>query len=196
MSWRALLPIAVFIALTVLLYGALSRNPRELNSALIDKPAPSFDLPALYEGGPGLSSDDLQAGRPAIVNVFASWCTPCRAEHPQLMTLSDRLDLPVYGINYKDTQAAGQRFLDDLGNPYDAVGVDADGRLGIDLGVYGVPETYVVDGQGVIRFKHAGPLTPRLIETELMPALEAAGRVAGPRGEVPGGGQSDGQGGN
>ncbi|MBB4212332.1 cytochrome c biogenesis protein CcmG/thiol:disulfide interchange protein DsbE [Rhodothalassium salexigens DSM 2132] len=196
MSWRALLPIAVFIALTVLLYGALSRNPRELNSALIDKPAPTFDLPALYEGGPGLSSDDLRAGRPAIVNVFASWCTPCRAEHPQLMTLSDRLDLPVYGINYKDTQAAGQRFLDDLGNPYDAVGVDADGRLGIDLGVYGVPETYVVDGQGVIRFKHAGPLTPRLIETELMPALEAAGRVAGPQGEAPAGGQGDGQGGN
>ena len=178
MSWRYLLPILAFAALAGFLAKGLFLNPREIPSALIDKPVPTFDLPALHPGGEGLSSETLKQGQPAIVNIFASWCTPCRAEHPQLMALSNRLEVPIYGINYKDKKAAGRRFLNQLGDPYDAIGVDADGRLGIDLGVYGVPETYVVDGRGIIRFKHVGPMTPDHVERKLLPAVAEAWKTS------------------
>jgi cytochrome c biogenesis protein CcmG/thiol:disulfide interchange protein DsbE len=175
------LPLAIFLALAMVFLARLLQggDPSVIPSALVGKPVPEFELPPLAgltrDGAPvpGLSDEDLAQGEVNVVNVWASWCGPCRLEHPLLMELAER-GHRVVGINYKDEAENGRRFLGSLGNPYEAVGVDDDGRSAIDWGVYGVPETFVVDGEGVIRFKHVGPLTQEVVEGRLMPAIEAA----------------------
>lgn len=158
--------------------GDGSFNPRGVPSALIGKTAPEFSLPAV-EGVdlPPLASSDLLAfDRPIVVNFWASWCVPCIVEHPQLMTLH-RQGVPVLGINYKDRPADARGFLANRGNPYTRLGADVPGRAAIDWGVYGVPETYVLDRQGVIRWRWAGPVTPEVLTESVVPLLRSLGRA-------------------
>lgn len=173
----AVVPVAIFAALAALLYLALFwGDPSEIPTALRDKPVPEFTLPPVdgLQSIPGFASDDLRTGVPTIVNVWASWCAPCRVEHPFLMQLATRDDVRLVGINYKDAPENARRFLGTLGNPFQAVGADRTGRTAIDWGVYGVPETFIVDGEGLIRFKHVGPIEPGDIENVILPALENA----------------------
>jgi cytochrome c biogenesis protein CcmG/thiol:disulfide interchange protein DsbE len=165
-----LLPVVLFIAIGVGLAVGLTRDPSTLPSALIDRPVPEFSLPPL-EGGDdgGLSSADLK-GEVALVNVFASWCVPCRVEHPVLMALAER-GVPVFGINYKDAPDDAADWLAELGNPYRRIGSDRNGRVGIEWGVYGVPETFVIDAEGRIRHRFVGPLQPRDVDQVLAPML-------------------------
>lgn len=173
----ALVPTAVFLLIALFWFG-LGGDPSKVPSALIDKPVPETTLPPLQGVGvPGLEPADFATGKPLLVNVFASWCAPCRTEHPMLMALAEE-GVPIYGINYKDAPADGLRFLETLGNPYERVGADTSGRAGIEWGVYGVPETFVVSGDGHILHRHTGPLTEEAIEDELRPLI-TAGR-AGP----------------
>ncbi|MDP1730194.1 MAG: DsbE family thiol:disulfide interchange protein [Devosia sp.] len=167
-------PLVALVALIVVFALSIDRDPSLIRSVLIDKPAPDFTLPPV-EGldVPGFDTAALK-GRVTVVNVFASWCVPCRDEHPVLTALKARTGVTLYGINQKDAPENARAFLDELGNPYDAVGADATGRVSIDWGVYGVPETFVVDADGVITFKHVGPLSPRSLEEELLPAIELA----------------------
>lgn len=165
-----LLPVLLFVALagyfgTALLSG---RDPQTLPSALIDKPAPAFTLAGIG-GGKGLSLAAL-AGHVAVVNFYASWCVPCRIEHPVLMRLAGE-GIALYGINYKDKTADALALLRDTGNPYAAIGADRDGRVFIDFGAYGVPETYVIDKTGRIRQRFVGPLTGEIVDRELLPLL-------------------------
>lgn len=168
-----LVPLALFAGLAAYFTMSLlsGRDPHDLPSALIDKPAPSFDLPALA-GGDDLASAGLR-GQVAVVNFFASWCVPCRIEHPMLMRLATEEKLAIYGIAYKDRPEAARRLLDEDGNPYARVGLDLSGRTGMDFGVYGVPETYVIDKTGHIRKKFVGPLSPEAVERELLPLIHA-----------------------
>lgn len=178
-AWLALLPLAAFLALAGLFMSQLlsGRDASVVPSALIGAPAPATDLPPL-EGGdlPGLSSAGF-AGKVTLVNVWASWCAPCRAEHPLLMELAKDDRIVLAGLNYKDKQENARRFLGSLGNPFDAIGVDANGRTAIDWGVYGVPETFLIGRDGKILYKHVGPFTPDSLRNDLLPALEKA--VAG-----------------
>jgi len=167
---RFLLPLGVFLALAVALAAGLSRDPRALPSPLIGKPAPSFELPLLDTDGRSLRSSDMQ-GKVWVLNVWASWCTPCQVEHPLLVDLAARTRVPIYGLNYKDQPAAARAWLKRLGNPYAATMTDIDGRTGIDFGVYGVPETFVIDRAGKVRFRHAGPMTPEVLQQTLTPLL-------------------------
>jgi cytochrome c biogenesis protein CcmG/thiol:disulfide interchange protein DsbE len=175
-----LIPLVVFLALASLLFARLfSGDPSTLPSALIGRPAPDIALPPL-EGltadgvaVPGFSRAELAAGEVSVVNVFASWCGPCRDEHPVLMELKTR-GLRLFGLNHKDSPENARRFLGGLGNPFSRVGVDPKGRASIEWGVYGVPETFVVDGQGRIAYKFVGPLTPAAVEAKLLPAIEKA----------------------
>ena len=171
-----LLPAILFLLLAGYFALALrsGRDPSLLPSALIDKPAPDFALSGLA-GKPGLDRDFL-AGRVSLVNFFASWCVPCRLEHPLLMNLEHDAKTPLYGIAYKDKEDDTERFLQQLGDPYQRIGVDAAGRVGIDFGVYGVPETYVIDKQGRIRLRHVGPLDAATLKTELLPLLQKLAR--------------------
>ncbi len=176
-----LLPLALFAALAAVFLIRLESggNPEDIPSALVGKPAPSFDLPPLDGSGlPGLKTADL-AGKVTVVNVFASWCGPCRQEHPQLTELAKDSRIRLVGINYKDVAANADRFLDDMGNPYAAIGADRNGRTAIDWGVYGVPETFIVDAQGIIRHKHIGPIDPASLAGDVIPAIEAAMKPAG-----------------
>lgn len=168
----ALVPLAAAVGLLAALAWPLfeGRNPQELPSVLLDKPVPAFDLPALGAGEPGLTSTDLK-GKPVLLNVFASWCAPCRAEIPRLQGLAAE-GVTIYGLAYKDDPEATRRFLDALGNPYARIGVDRDGRTGIEFGVYGVPETYVIDGDGMIRHRHVGEVTDRVAYATLVPLLK------------------------
>lgn len=179
LSLLALVPLALFLALAVLFYGQLgSGDPSEVPSALIGKSVPDFRLEGITgltrDGAPvpGLSSVDLAKGV-FVVNVFASWCAPCRAEHPLLVDLAKDGRIRLHGLNYKDADDQALRFLNGLGNPYAAVGADRNGRVGIDWGVYGVPETFVV-ADGRIAAKLVGPLTPARISTDLKPAIDRA----------------------
>ena len=176
MKRRALfvLPILLLVGLAVMFAVGLRHDPSIVPSVLIDKPVPEFDLPPLFEDKPGLATADLN-GQVALVNVFASWCIPCRIEHPMFMRLAERGEVPVYGINYKDAPADAKRWLAELGDPYTRIGADRDGRAGIEWGVYGVPETFVVDGTGTIRFKHVGPLTAEVLEETIMPLVRELG---------------------
>jgi cytochrome c biogenesis protein CcmG, thiol:disulfide interchange protein DsbE len=174
MTWRRLLfllPVLIFVGVGIGLAVGLTRDPSTLPSALIDKPVPTFELPPI-EGmpGEGLSSADLK-GEVSLVNVFASWCVPCRAEHPLLMALAER-GVVINGIDYKDPAEQAARWLDELGNPFARIGADRDGRVAIDFGSYGVPETFVIDRAGRIRHRHVGPLQPRDVEETLLPMLE------------------------
>ncbi len=170
-SLKFLIPLAIFLVLVGFLAVGLNLNPREVPSPLIGKPAPAFELTKLDAAEQKLKRDDL-LGKVWVLNVWASWCAPCREEHPLVMELARRKLAPVYGLNYKDTRPAGMAFLTQLGNPYEASLFDSDGRVGIDWGVYGVPETFVVDKQGTIRFKHIGPLTPEVLEKKITPLLK------------------------
>ena len=167
-----LLPLLAFMALVAWFALALrpSYNPQILPSAMIDKPAPAFDLAPL-NSGPNLSLAGLK-GQVVLVNFFASWCVPCREEHPILMRLADQEHVPLYGIDYKDRPEDARRILAQLGDPYRVVGVDPDGVTGIDFGVYGVPETYVIDKTGTIRKRFVGPLSPEALQKELLPLLK------------------------
>ena len=168
MKARYLVPAAVLAALVVLFAAGLQRDPSEIPSPLIGQPAPAFDLPTL--GGARLATADLH-GAPVLVNFWASWCTPCLQEHPLLMELA-RAGVKIVGINYKDDPASARRFLGRHGNPYTRVGIDRSGRTAIDFGVYGVPETYVIDGAGKIAFRHVGPLTETAVRDKLLPLLK------------------------
>ena len=164
-----------FLALTALvawfaLALAPGRDPSAVPSALIDKPAPQIDLPSIYPDRAGLNSADLK-GRASVVNVFASWCVPCRAEHPSLAELAQEHGAPVIGLNWKDKPEDARAFLNELGDPYERIGSDPSGRAGIDWGVYGVPETYVLDAQGRIRYRHVGPLSEEDIDGVILPVL-------------------------
>lgn len=177
-----LLPVFVFLGIAgAFLWGLYFGNAREVPSALIGRPAPQFDLAPLAEGAERFATADLMQGEASIVNVWASWCVPCRAEHELLMEIRERGLAPLYGLNYKNDPEDARAFLDELGDPFDKVGVDRNGRTGIDWGVYGVPETFVVDGAGRIVYKHIGPLVPGDIEGKIVPALEKA-RAGAPQG--------------
>lgn len=169
-----ILPALAFAALVVYFYVALSRDPGELPSAMIDLPAPEFTLGGLGDK-PGLARADV-AGEVVLINFFASWCVPCRAEHPLLMRLSADLNAPLYGVDYKDKPEDAIRFLTQLGDPFRRIGVDRDGRTFIDFGAYGVPETYVIDKTGRIRLRVVGPLTPETVSRELAPLVKALQR--------------------
>jgi cytochrome c biogenesis protein CcmG/thiol:disulfide interchange protein DsbE len=172
----ALLPLVALVALIAVFALNIDRDPTLVHSVLIDKPAPDFTLPAVAGLGlPGFDTAKLK-GQVTVVNVFASWCIPCRDEHPVLEALKRETGIPIYGINQKDAAENAKAFLAELGNPYDAVGADGDGRASIDWGVYGVPETFIVDAKGVIRFKHTGPLAMDDIDKEIVPALARAAK--------------------
>jgi cytochrome c biogenesis protein CcmG/thiol:disulfide interchange protein DsbE len=167
---KFLLPLGIFLALAAFLLIGLGLNPREVPSPLIGKPAPAFDLPRLDDPGQRVRREDL-LGKVWMLNVWASWCAACRDEHPLLVEMAARKIVPIYGLDYKDTRAAGQQTLARFGDPYVASLFDADGRVGIDWGVYGVPETFLIDRQGVIRLKHIGPLTPDVIRDKIEPLV-------------------------
>lgn len=170
------LPVVLFAALAGYFAIALfsGRDPRELPSALLDKPMPKFDLPSL--SGEGRVASASLRGEVVVLNVFASWCAPCRVEHPLLLRLARQEKLHLVGIAYKDRPEDSRRFLSELGDPYRAIGIDRDGRTGIDFGLYGVPETYVIDRAGHIRKRFVGPLTASAVERELLPLVRALGR--------------------
>jgi cytochrome c biogenesis protein CcmG/thiol:disulfide interchange protein DsbE len=167
---RFLVPLAIFAVLVVFLALGLRLNPREVPSPLIDKPAPAFQLARLDDPQQMIRAEDLR-GRVWLLNVWASWCAGCLQEHPVLVEFSKAGVVPIYGLNYKDESGAAAAWLAKHGNPYTASLVDADGRVGIDYGVYGVPETFVIDKQGVIRFKQIGPVTPEVIRDKILPLL-------------------------
>lgn len=162
------LVLGVFVALVVLLGAGLQLNPREVPSPLIDKPAPHFELPQLHLPDRQFSPTALR-GRVWLLNVWASWCVSCREEHPVLMDLARSGQLPIYGLNYKDGRDMGIKWLKQFGDPYQVSAFDGQGRVGIDYGVYGVPETYVIDKRGVIRYKHIGILTPDIVQKKILP---------------------------
>ena len=168
-GWLYLLPVVVFGLMAAGFYRGLGIDNNVLPSALINEEAPTFSLPPLPGSGEGFSSADLQ-GHVSLVNTFASWCGPCRMEHPVLNALAARKQVPIYGINYKDTAAAASEWIKALGDPYTKIGMDS-GRVGIDWGVYGVPETFVVDKTGHIRYKHVGPLSEVDIDRKIMPLV-------------------------
>ena len=171
----SLLPLLLFLVLAGYFALALrpGRDPQELPSALIDKEAPAFELAGL--NGDGIARDTLK-GQPVLINFFASWCLPCRDEHPLLMRLAEQEHVPLYGIDYKDKPEAARSLLQEFGDPYRAIGIDRDGRVGLDFGVYGVPETYVLDSTGHIRKRFVGPLTAEEVNKELLPLLKALQR--------------------
>ena len=167
-----LLPLLIF--LVIVAYFSVSLRPghdiHELPSAMIEKPAPTFDLAGL-DGSKPLTLTALK-GHPFVINFFASWCVPCRIEHPLLMRLAEQNHLPLYGIDYKDKPEDGSHLLATFGDPYRQIGMDRNGRVGLDFGVYGVPETYVIDSTGVIRKRFVGPLTAETVDKELLPLLK------------------------
>ena len=167
-----LIPLAAFFALATMLAFGLKLDPHEVPSPLIDKPAPKFALTRLDDAAKTISLEDMR-GKVWMLNVWASWCVACRDEHPLLVAFAKSKPVPLIGLNYKDTRPAGLTWLTRFGNPYDASLFDADGRVGIDFGVYGVPETFVIDKQGVIRFKQIGPVTPEILQSRIVPLLKA-----------------------
>lgn len=167
-----LAPLLVFAGVAVFFVFGFNKDPRDLPSTMIDKPVPDFDLPALAGSGkPGFSAAGLK-GEVRLINVFASWCVPCRIEHPVITELAEKHGLPVLAINQKDKPEDALAWLAKLGNPFTAIGVDANGRTSIDFGVYGVPESFLIDRQGRIRYKQTGPMTPEVVEKVLLPLVK------------------------
>ena len=163
-------PFVAFVVLAVFLYIGLGLNPHEVPSPLINKPAPAFTLPQLHDTSKRFSSQDMK-GQVWMLNVWASWCISCREEHPVLMSLARQNIVPIYGLDYKDKNDDGEAWLRNGGDPYTLVATDADGRVGIDYGVYGVPETYVIDKQGVIRYKQIGAVTHQSLREKILPLI-------------------------
>jgi len=167
---RHFIPLGVFVVLLGFLALGLTLKPRELPSPLIDKPAPAFTLPTLNAPASSLSPNDLR-GQVWVLNVWASWCVACRDEHATMVEMAKLKLVPIYGLNYKDQRADALGWLDRFGNPYVASLSDADGLVGIDYGVYGVPETFVIDKRGVIRRKFIGPVTAQIVRDEIVPLV-------------------------
>lgn len=167
---KFLIPLGIFMGLVAFLAAGLKLDPKEVPSPLIDKPAPGFKLTRLDQPETSIGRQDL-LGKVWILSVWASWCVACQTEHPLLVKLSAKKLVPIYGLNYKDKRMDGLRWLARYGDPYEASLFDSDGSVGIDFGVYGVPETFVVDRQGVIRFKQIGPLTPTVIRDQIEPLV-------------------------
>ncbi|EQD74365.1 Periplasmic protein thiol:disulfide oxidoreductase DsbE [mine drainage metagenome] len=165
-----LVPLGVFVGLALFMGLGLQHDPHEVPSPFIGKPAPSFRLP-LLEGEGTFSPADYR-GKVWMLNVWASWCVSCREEHPILLKYARLHQVPLVGLDYKDDPDAGRKWVDQYGNPYTLTAMDQDGRVGIDYGVYGVPETYVIDGNGVIRYKQIGPITEDVLQKTLLPLLE------------------------
>jgi cytochrome c biogenesis protein CcmG/thiol:disulfide interchange protein DsbE len=170
MMKRFLLPLGLFLVLAFFLALGLKLDPREVPSPLVGKPAPGFQAPALGRPEITVKRDDL-LGKVWLLNVWASWCGACRDEHPVLVEFARRKLVPIYGLNYKDKREDGLGWLTQFGNPYTESVFDPEGRIGIDYGVYGVPETFVIDREGVIRYKHIGPITPEVLRDKLEPLL-------------------------
>jgi cytochrome c biogenesis protein CcmG/thiol:disulfide interchange protein DsbE len=168
---KFLLPLGIFIVLVGFLAVGLNLNPREVPSPLIDKPAPEFTVPQLHDADKSFSTKDM-LGKVWLLNVWASWCVSCREEHPVLVEFAKTGTVPVIGLDYKDKREDGLRWLSRLGNPYQLSAFDADGRVGINYGVYGVPETYLIDKAGVIRFKQIGPVTPEVLKNKIIPKVQ------------------------
>lgn len=164
------LPLVIFVLLVILLAVGLGLDPREVPSPYIDKPAPSFNLPKLYKSASNISPEDMK-GKVWLLNVWASWCAACRAEHQVINRLVKNHQIEIVGLNYKDGSEQAKQWLDDFGNPYAAIAVDYDGRTGIDWGVYGVPETFVIDKNGIIRYKNIGPVNQQVIDETIMPLI-------------------------
>jgi len=171
MSKKLLIPLGVFLVLCAFLLVGLWRDPREVPSPLIGKPAPAFVLTQLHEPAKTLGPADLR-GQVWLLNVWASWCVSCREEHPLLVELGKAKVVPIVGLNYKDEPADAERWLKQFGNPYATSVIDRDGRVGIDWGVYGVPETFVIGADGLIKYKHIGPVTHESLEQKIMPVLK------------------------
>ena len=170
-----LLPVILFLALAAMLYrGLVTPAPEALPSALIDKPAPALALPALDAATRGFGPEDLKAGHVTVVNVWASWCVPCRTEAPELEALAKQKGFALYGLVYKDTPEKARGFLDEVGNPFSRIGLDRDGRAGIEWGIYGVPETFIVDGKGIVRERIVGPLSDDALTNQVLPAIAEA----------------------
>lgn len=185
-----IIPVAVFAALAAVFgvylwqVGPGGKDISQIPSAMIDKPAPQFDLPPIAKlpeslKVPGFKTADLK-GKVSLVNVWASWCPPCRVEHPVLMTLAEQ-GVPIYGINYKDKPEDAIRFLGQLGNPFKQIGVDNTGRAAIDWGVYGYPETFIVDASGHIRYRHVGQIYPHQLDSLILPLMKQAAEPAADR---------------
>jgi len=168
---KYLVPLIMFVALGLLLAYGLRLDPRRIPSPLIGKPVPEFDLPTVADPANKVSRDSL-LGRVYLLNVWASWCVACREEHPFLVELNARKAVPIIGLNYKDKRPDALQWLSGMGDPYETSISDADGRVGINLGVYGVPETFVVDKKGIIRYKQIGPLTPDAWEQKIAPLIK------------------------
>jgi len=171
MRFAGYIPLLVFLVMAVFFAIGLTLNPRDIPSPLIGKTVPEFSLPPVKGRALGLSSADLR-GQVSLVNVFASWCVACREEHPVLMRLRQEGLVPIHGINYKDKPDDAQAWLNELGDPYARTGADISGRVGIDWGVYGVPETYVIDRDGRIVHKHIGAITPKVLRDTIMPIVD------------------------
>lgn len=175
---KSIIPLIFFIALVALLAAGLRLDPREVPSPFIDKPAPGFNLPRLYEEKVMVTPDEMK-GRVWLLNVWASWCGACRAEHKVITKLARESGLTIVGLNYKDSLGKAKEWLRRYGNPYAKVAVDRDGRAGIDWGVYGVPETFLIDQQGVIRYKNIGALTTEEVKETVLPlVLKLTGEVS------------------
>jgi len=167
---RFLIPLGIFVVVVGFLAVGLTLNPRELPSPLVGRPAPDFSLPQLQDQGKMISSNDLK-GKVWLLNFWASWCGGCKEEHPVLIHLAQSGAVPIYGMDYKDQRNEALTWLREWGNPYQVVAVDESGRVGINYGVYGVPETYVMDKAGVIRYKQIGPLRDDILQGKILPLV-------------------------
>ena len=167
---RYLVPLGLFLVLVAFLYRGLSLDPKLVPSPLVGKPMPAFTLTRLQDPNATISDTDLK-GKVSILNIWATWCVSCRAEHEVLLMLAETGKVDIYGLNYKDERAAAQQWLRQLGDPYVANAFDDTGRVGIDWGVYGAPETFIIDSQGIIRHKHVGPLTVDVVNQEILPLV-------------------------
>jgi cytochrome c biogenesis protein CcmG/thiol:disulfide interchange protein DsbE len=174
-STRFLIPLGIFIAVAAFLFKGLSLNPKEVPSPLIGKAAPEFSLPMLNNFETRFANSDM-SGKVWLLNVFASWCGPCLDEHPVIVNFARSDTAPILGFNYKDRPQAAAQWLDRHGDPYSQVVVDIDGRIGLDYGVYGVPETFLIDRAGIIRYKKIGPLTQADVVEDILPLIEELNR--------------------
>jgi len=166
------LPLGIFVVIAAFLAIGLFLDPREVPSPLINKPAPAFSLPQLHQPAQTFARDDMK-GKVWLLNVWASWCVACREEHPVLLELARSKAVPIVGLNYKDERVDGLRWLSQFGDPYQLSAFDRDGRIGIDYGVYGVPETFLIDKNGVIRYKRIGVVTPEILRDKILPLVRA-----------------------
>ena len=173
MALRYLLPLAIFILLVGFLAYGLTRDPSDLPSPFIGKPAPQFELPSLSNAAQSVGSSDM-AGKVALLNVWATWCVGCKNEHHMLMQIAATGEIPIYGLNWKDNRPQAISWLSQLGDPYVDTAFDVDGRVAIDWGVYGAPETFLVDADGTVLYNHLSPMTKNVWETEFLPRIRAA----------------------